>query len=77
MLDDQREMLAKLVVQNIDFFWLNRQDSSTVNNLTVGNLQAFDGSRDARWAEILSKYDEPANHPLLKVRTELLLPTGI
>ncbi|KAF7352699.1 hypothetical protein MVEN_01235800 [Mycena venus] len=66
MLDDQREMLAKLVVQNIDFFWLSRQDSSTVNNLTVGNLQAFDGSRDARWAEILSKYDEPANHPLLK-----------
>ncbi|KAJ6485160.1 golgi-body localization protein domain-containing protein [Mycena vitilis] len=66
MLDDQREMLAKLVVQNIDFFWLSRQDSSTVNNLSVGNLQAFDGSRDARWAEILSKYDEPANHPLLK-----------
>ncbi|KAJ6539449.1 golgi-body localization protein domain-containing protein [Mycena capillaripes] len=66
MLDDQREMLAKLVVQNIDFFWLSRQDSSTVNNLTVGNLQAFDGSQDARWAEILSKYDEPANHPLLK-----------
>ncbi|KAJ7047262.1 golgi-body localization protein domain-containing protein [Mycena alexandri] len=66
MLDDQQEMLAKLVVQNIDFFWLSRQDSSTVNNLTVGNLQAFDGSRDARWAEILSKYDEPATHPLLK-----------
>ncbi|KAJ7180202.1 golgi-body localization protein domain-containing protein [Mycena crocata] len=66
MLDDQREMLAKLVVQNIDFFWLSRQDSSTVNNLTVGNLQAFDGSRDAQWAEILSKYDEPANHALLK-----------
>ncbi|KAJ6628726.1 golgi-body localization protein domain-containing protein [Mycena sp. CBHHK59/15] len=66
MLDDQREMLSKLVVQNIDFFWLSRQDSSTVNNLTVGNLQAFDGSRDAQWAEILSKYDEPANHPLLK-----------
>ncbi|KAK7061817.1 golgi-body localization protein domain-containing protein [Favolaschia claudopus] len=66
MLDDQKEMLAKLVVQNIDFFWLSRQDSSTVNNLTVGNLQAFDGSRDAQWAEILSKHDEPANHPLLK-----------
>ncbi|KAJ7276501.1 golgi-body localization protein domain-containing protein [Mycena haematopus] len=66
MLDDHKEMLAKLVVQNIDFFWLSRQDSSTVNNLTVGNLQAFDGSRDARWAEILSKYDEPANHALLK-----------
>ncbi|KAJ7068375.1 golgi-body localization protein domain-containing protein [Mycena amicta] len=66
MLDEQRELLAKLVVQNIDFFWLKRQDSSTVNNLTVGNLQAFDGSRDARWTEILSKHDEPANHPLLK-----------
>ncbi|KAJ7638917.1 golgi-body localization protein domain-containing protein [Roridomyces roridus] len=66
MLDDQREMLAKLVVQTIDFFWLSRQDSSTVNNLTVGNLQAFDGARDAQWTEILSKHDEPANHPLLK-----------
>ncbi|KAJ7094663.1 golgi-body localization protein domain-containing protein [Mycena belliarum] len=66
MMDDQREMLAKLVVQNIDFFWLSRQDSSTVNNLTVGNLQAFDGSRDAQWAEILSKYDDPGHHPLAK-----------
>ena len=67
MLDDRRDLLSKLVVQNIDFYWLNRQDSSTGNNLTVGNLQASDGSRHALWAEILSKYDEPANHPLLKV----------
>jgi hypothetical protein len=70
-------MLAKLVVQNIDFFWLSRQDSSTVNNLTVGNLQAFDGSQDARWAEILSKHDEPANHPLLKVRLICVSSTGV
>jgi len=67
MLDDKRELLAKLVVQNIDYYWLSKQDSSTVNNLLVGNLQAFDGSRDALWAEIVSKYDEPHNHPLLKV----------
>lgn len=67
MLDDRRDLLSRLVVQDIDFYWLNRQDSSTGNNLTVGNLQAFDGSRHAVWAEILSKYNEPANHPLLKV----------
>jgi hypothetical protein len=67
MLDDQRDLLAKLVVQDIDYYWLSRQDSSTVNNLAVGNLQAFDGSRNAAWTEILSKYDEPTNHPLLKV----------
>ncbi|KAL0070669.1 Protein SABRE [Marasmius tenuissimus] len=66
MLDEQRELLAKLVIQNIDYCWLSKQDSSTVNNLLVGNLQAFDGSRDALWAEIVSKYDEPHNHPLLK-----------
>ncbi|KAF9268076.1 hypothetical protein L218DRAFT_994841 [Marasmius fiardii PR-910] len=66
MLDDQRDLLAKLVVQNIDYRWLSRQDSSTVNNLLVGNLQAFDGSRDALWAEIVAKHDEPHNHPLLK-----------
>ncbi|KAG6843470.1 hypothetical protein H0H93_000879, partial [Arthromyces matolae] len=66
MLDDRRELLAKLVVQNIDFYWLNRQDSSTSNDLSVRNLQAFDGSRYAMWPEIVSKYDEPANHPLLK-----------
>uniref|UniRef100_A0A0W0FJY9 Uncharacterized protein n=1 Tax=Moniliophthora roreri TaxID=221103 RepID=A0A0W0FJY9_MONRR len=66
MLDDQRNMLAKLAVQNIDYYWLSRQDSSTVNNLSVGNLQAFDGSKDAKWAEIVSKYDDPPNHPLLK-----------
>jgi Golgi-body localisation protein domain len=68
MLDDRRNLLAKLVVQDINFHWLNRQDSSTVNHVTVGNLTAFDGSRYAMWAEIISKYDEPANHPLLKVR---------
>ena len=68
MLDERRNLLSKLVVTNINFHWLNRQDSSTVNDLTIGNLTAFDGSRYALWAEILSKYDEPANHPLLKVR---------
>ncbi|KAL0572042.1 Protein SABRE [Marasmius crinis-equi] len=66
MLDDQRALLAKFVVQDIDYYWLSKQDSSTVNNLLVGNLQAFDGSRDALWTEIVSKYDEPHNHPLLK-----------
>ncbi|KAK7060550.1 Protein SABRE [Paramarasmius palmivorus] len=76
MLDDQKDLLAKLAVQNIDYYWLSRQDSSTVNNLTVGNLQAFDGSKDARWAEIVSKYDDPPNHPLLK-RGVFLMSTWI
>lgn len=67
MLDGRRDLLSKLVVQNIDFSWLSRQDSSTRNKLLVGNLQAFDGSQDAIWAEILSKHDEPENHPLRKV----------
>ncbi|KAG6831126.1 hypothetical protein H0H92_012551 [Tricholoma furcatifolium] len=66
MLDDRRELLSKLVVQNISFYWLSRQDSSTSNDLSVRNLQAFDGSRYAIWPEIVSKHDEPANHPLLK-----------
>jgi hypothetical protein len=68
MLDARRNLLSKLAVANINFHWLSRQDSSTVNHLTIGNLSAFDGSRYAIWAEILSKYDEPPNHPLLKVR---------
>ncbi|KAF8913997.1 golgi-body localization protein domain-containing protein [Gymnopilus junonius] len=66
MLDARRNLLSKLVVTNINFHWLSRQDSSTVNSLTIGNLTAFDGSRYAIWAEILSKYDEPPNHPLAK-----------
>ncbi|TFK43439.1 golgi-body localization protein domain-containing protein [Crucibulum laeve] len=66
MLDDRRNLLAKLVVQESHFYWLSRQDSSTANNLAIGNLTAFDGSRHAIWAEILSKHYEPANHPLLK-----------
>ncbi|KAF5390524.1 hypothetical protein D9757_002702 [Collybiopsis confluens] len=66
MVDENRELLAKLGLQDIDFYWLRRQDSSTVNHLAVRNLQAFDGSRDATWAEIVSKYDEPVYHPLLK-----------
>ena len=74
MLDARRNLLSKLAVTNIDFHWLSRQDSSTVNHLTIGNLSAFDGSRYAMWAEILSKYDEPPNHPLLKVRPHFFLP---
>ncbi|KAG5639269.1 hypothetical protein H0H81_004930 [Sphagnurus paluster] len=72
MLDEKRDLLSKLVVQNINFLWLNRQDSSTANTLSVNNLQAFDGSRHATWTEILSKHDEPANHPLLKRELFLL-----
>ncbi|KAG6873749.1 hypothetical protein C0995_011568 [Termitomyces sp. Mi166 len=66
MLDDRREILAKLVVQDINFNWLSRRDSSTSNDLSVRDLTAFDGSRHAIWPEIVSKYNEPANHPLLK-----------
>lgn len=68
MLDTRRNLLSKLVVSNSNFHWLSRQDSSTVNHLTIGNLTAFDGSRHAIWTEILSKYEEPANHLMLKVR---------
>ena len=67
MIDRRDQLLAKLAMRNIDFRWLNRQDSSTVNNLTVGDMQAFDGAADAEWTEILSKYDDPPNHPLVKV----------
>jgi hypothetical protein len=67
MLDEEGKLLSKLVVSNINFHWMSRQDSSTVSNLTIGNMDAFDGSQNAIWSEILSKYNEPANHPLLKV----------
>lgn len=67
MLDEAKGLLAKLVIQHSNFYWLSRQDSAMVNDLVIGNLQAFDGSREALWTEILSKHDEPANHPLHKV----------
>jgi len=67
MLDEESKLLSKLVVANINFRWLSRQDSSTVSHLTIGNMSAFDGSRNAIWSEILTKYNEPANHPLFKV----------
>jgi len=68
MLDEQRELLAKLAVRDIRFSWLSKQDSSTVNNLVVGDLQAFDGSPHAPWPEIVSKFEEPFSHPMCKVR---------
>jgi hypothetical protein len=67
MLDERRDLLAKLAVRKIDFSWLSRTDSSTVNKLVLGDLQAFAGSHQAVWAEILSKSEESANHPLAKV----------
>ncbi|KAF9451680.1 hypothetical protein P691DRAFT_757138 [Macrolepiota fuliginosa MF-IS2] len=72
MLNDDKGLLAKLVVQNSNFYWLSRQDSALVNDLSIGNLQAFDGSTEAIWTEILSKHDEPANHPLHKRNLFLL-----
>ncbi|KAF9226562.1 hypothetical protein BS17DRAFT_728145 [Gyrodon lividus] len=66
MLDDNRELLAKLAVCNIDFSWLSKQDGSTVNRLTVSDLLAYDGSPHAVWTEIVSKFEEPSNHPLFK-----------
>lgn len=72
MLGDDKDLLAKLVIQHSNFYWLSRQDSAMVNDLAIGNLQAFDGSRDAIWTEILSKHDEPANHPLHKRNLFLL-----
>jgi hypothetical protein len=67
MLDDQRDLLAKLALRNIEFSCLSRADSSTVNKLVLGDLQAFAGSPKAVWAEILSKSEELINHPLVKV----------
>ncbi|KAI9001069.1 golgi-body localization protein domain-containing protein [Trametes punicea] len=72
MLDGNDQLLAKLAVRDTDFYWLSRHDSSTVNKLAVGDLQAFDGAADAEWTEILSKYDEPATHPLVKRKLFLL-----
>ncbi|KAI0939194.1 hypothetical protein AcV5_000680 [Taiwanofungus camphoratus] len=72
MLDQQDQLIAKLAVRDSHFYWLNRHDSSTVNTLAVGDLQAFDGSADAEWTEILAKYDEPSTHPLVKRKLFLL-----
>ncbi|KAL5488078.1 FMP27 [Sanghuangporus weigelae] len=66
MVDSAGDMIAKLAVRGVEHIWLNRQDGSTVNNLLIVDLQAFDGSRDAEWPEILTKYPEPASHPLVK-----------
>ncbi|KAG2152335.1 golgi-body localization protein domain-containing protein [Suillus cothurnatus] len=66
MLDDHQELLAKLAVRDIDFSWLSKQDSSTMTNLVVGDLQAFDGSPCAPWPEIVSKFEDPSNHPMCK-----------
>ncbi|KAG2367288.1 golgi-body localization protein domain-containing protein [Suillus spraguei] len=66
MLDDHQELLAKLAVRDIDFSWLSKQDSSTTTNLMVGDLQAFDGSPHAPWPEIVSKFEDPSNHPMCK-----------
>ncbi|TBU45037.1 golgi-body localization protein domain-containing protein [Dichomitus squalens] len=72
MLDQHDQLLAKVAIRVTDYYWLSRHDSSTVNNLAVGDLQAFDGAADAEWTEILSKYDEPSTHPLVKRKLFLL-----
>lgn len=67
ILDDARDLLAKLAVRGIHFSWLSRKDGSTNSTLSLVDLQAFDGSPDALWPEILAKYDEPATHRMIRV----------
>jgi len=67
ILDERRELLAKLAVRGIHFSWLSRKDGSTNSLLSLADLQAFDGSPDALWPEILAKYDEPPTHRMIKV----------
>ncbi|KIJ56610.1 hypothetical protein M422DRAFT_218123 [Sphaerobolus stellatus SS14] len=66
ILDETRELLAKLAVRGIHFSWLSRKDSSTNSMLSLVDLQAFDGSPDALWPEILAKYNEPPTHRMIK-----------
>lgn len=68
MVDDLRDIIIKLAMKELEFSWLNRQDGSTVNDLVIGDVQAFDGCLDAEWPEILAKHREPSSHPLVKVR---------
>lgn len=72
IVDDFRDLIVKLAMKDLDFSWLNRQDGSTVNNLVIGDLQAFDSCLDAEWPEILTKYKEPSSHSLVKVRIRSL-----
>ena len=68
MLDGNQELLAKLAVRGIDYSWLSRQDSSTTSVLLAMDLQAFDGSPNALWPEILAKHDDPPTHRMIRVR---------
>jgi hypothetical protein len=67
MLDDNKELLAKLAVQGINYSWLSRQDGSTASRLSATDLQAFNGSPMAIWPEILAKYHEPPEHHMIRV----------
>jgi len=66
MLAPTSGLLAKLSLKGVSFSWLNRQDSSTENSLRISDFHAYDGSSIAVWPELLAKYSEPANHPLVK-----------
>ncbi|KAF8528944.1 golgi-body localization protein domain-containing protein [Hysterangium stoloniferum] len=66
MLDENKELLAKLAVRGINYSWLSRQDGSTVSVLSAADLQAFDGSPWALLPEILAKYHEPPGHHMIR-----------
>lgn len=42
MVNDVREIIAKVAVRGVDYTWLNRQDGSTVNKLSTSDLQVGD-----------------------------------
>jgi hypothetical protein len=67
MISNNSGLLAKLSLKDVYFSWLSRQDSSTLNTLQIRDFHAFDGSSMAIWPELLAKYSEPVNHPLVKV----------
>lgn len=50
MVNDAREIIAKLAVRGVDYTWLNRQDGSTVNKLSMIDFQV-------RWSVNLHHID--------------------
>lgn len=71
MLDDRASLLAKLEVLGVVFSWLSKQDGSTSNDLVLKDMRALHSSPTALWPEILMMHDQPANHPMMKVRTRV------
>ena len=60
-LDEHNMPISKLSIRDTQYTWISKNDGSMSNSLTIGDMQALDGSPNAVFPEMLVKLELPGH----------------